>query len=222
MKKIILICLSVLLLNVNNIIAQKDTINVQDDLLGSLTSDSSNQEKLLPDHMILTQRILWGKKGLMRNFDAFELTPEKRAHELKIRRTMLVSHQILGSLTSLGMIAQGIVGAKLYNGDRSLKDLHGGLAAGVDIGYFTTASLSLFAPPKMLNERKGFSSIKIHKYLAVIHMTSMIVTNILADQVESEGNLPPSKHVLQMRKWHRAAAFTAFGAFLAAEVVIKF
>jgi len=213
MKKIFLIFFSLLLLIINNIIAQKDTVKVEDDLLSSLTSDSSNQEKLLPDHIIFTQRLLWGKKGLMRNFDAFELTPEKRAHELKIRRTMLVSHQILGSLTSLGMLAQGIVGTKLYNGDRSIKDLHKGIAAGVNIGYFTTASLSLFAPPKMLNERKGFSSIKIHKYLAVIHITSMILTNVLADQTQNNPKI---------QKWHRAAAFTAFGAFLAAEVVIKF
>ncbi len=222
MKKIFFICLGSLLLNINNIIAQKDTVNVQDDLLSSLTSDSSNQEKLLPDHIILTQRILWGKKGLMRNFNAFELTPEKRAHELKIRRTMLVFHQMMGALTSMGMIAQGIVGSKLYNGDRSLKDLHGGLAVGVDISYFTTASLSLFAPPKMLNERKGYSSIKVHKWLAVIHMTSMLATNILASQVETERRQLPNKHTLQMRKWHKAAAFTAFGAFLAAEVIIKF
>jgi len=222
MKKIFLLFFTLFLLIINNLIAQKDTIKVEDDLLNSLTSDSSNQEKLLPDHMIITQRILWGKKGLMRNFNTFELTPEKRANELKIRRTMLVTHQVLGTLTSLGMIAQGIVGSKLYNGDRSLKDLHEGIAAGVNIGYFTTAALSLFSPPKMFNERKGFSSIKIHKYLAIIHMTSMIATNILADQLESEGNLPPSNHVLQMRKWHRAAAFTAFGSFFAAEIVIKF
>lgn len=213
MKKIFLIFISLLLLNINNIIAQKDTIKVEDDLLGSLNSDSSNQEKLLPDHIIITQRLLWGKKGLMRNFNTFELTPEKRDHELKIRRTMLVAHQIIGSLTSLGMLAQGIVGSKLYNGDRGLKDLHGNIATGVDISYFTTASLSLFAPPKMLNERKGYSSIKIHKYLAIIHMTSMVLTNILADQAENNPKI---------QKLHRATAFTAFGAFLAAEVIIKF
>ena len=74
MKKIFLIFFSLLLLIINNIIAQKDTVKVEDDLLSSLTSDSSNQEKLLPDHIIFTQRLLWGKKGLMRNFDAFELT----------------------------------------------------------------------------------------------------------------------------------------------------
>ena len=47
----------------------------------------------------------------------------------------------------------------------------------------------------------------------MIHMASMIATNILADQ--TEGNP-------KIQKWHRAAAFTAFGAFLAAEIVIKF
>jgi len=203
----------IIFLNYSNIIAQNDTTKIQDDLLSSLSNDSTATPELLPQHMFPTQRILWGKKGLMRNINYFKLTPEERDKELKIRRVMLVSHQIIGSLTSLGMIAQGIVGAKLYNGDRSVKDFHEGLAAGVDIGYFTTASLSLFAPPRMLSERKGFSSIKAHKYLAILHLTSMIATNILADGAE---------HSEQIRKWHRAAAFTAFGSFLAAEIVIKF
>ncbi|MBI5541879.1 MAG: hypothetical protein HY951_17615 [Bacteroidia bacterium] len=212
MKKIFIVLIITLLAFGHNLFAQKDTIP-QDDLLGSLTLDSTIQQQLLPDKMIFTQRILWGKKGLMRNFNAFELTPEKRAKELKLRRTMLVTHQMLGALTSLGMIGQGIVGTKLINGDQNIKDLHEGLAAGVNIAYFTTASLSLFAPPKMLSERKGYSSIKVHKYLAMVHLAGMIATNILAEQ--AEGNP-------QMQKWHRAAAFTAFGAFLAAEIVIKF
>jgi hypothetical protein len=149
----------------------------------------------------------------MRNFDAFELTPEKRQRELKLRRTMLVAHQACGALTSLGMISQGIVGSQLYNGKTNLRDLHEGLATGVNIAYITTASLSLFAPPKMLNERKKTGTITIHKYLALLHMSGMIATNILASQLETKPEL---------KNWHRAAAFTTFGAFLAAEVVIKF
>ena len=153
----------------------------------------------------------------MRNFNAFELTPEKRQNELKVRRTMLVAHQIMGMATLGGMIAQGIVGAKLYNAGpsnyRSLKNTHEALAAGVNFGYFSTAALSLFAPPKMLNERKGYSSIKLHRGLAIIHMSAMIATNILAGQLESNPNLKP---------YHRAAAFTAFGAFAASMIVIKF
>jgi hypothetical protein len=65
----------------------------------------------------------------------------------------------------------------------------------------------------MLNERKGYSSIKIHKYLAMIHFAGMIATNILADFTEGD---------IKMQKIHRAVAFTTFGAFLAAEVIIKF
>jgi len=204
----------IILLSCGYLLAQKkDTVPQQDDLLNSLTADSTKPQKLLPDHIILTQRILWGQKGLMRGINTFKLTPENRAHELKIRRTMLICHQVMGSITSLGMIWQGIVGAKLYNGDRSLKDLHEALGVGVNISYFSTAAFTLFAPPKMLDERKGYSSIKVHKWLAIVHMSGMIATNILAGQLESHPEL---------KTWHRAAAFTAFGAFFLAEGVIKF
>jgi len=195
---------------------KKDTTATVD-LLGEMNQSGQEKVKLLPDKIIFTQRIFWGEKGLMRNFNAFELTPEKRQKELKVRRTMLVAHQIMGMATLGGMIAQGIVGAKLYNAGpgnyRSLKNTHEALAAGVNFGYFSTAALSLFAPPKMLNERKGYSSIKLHRGLAIIHMSAMIATNILAGQLESNPSLKP---------YHRAAAFTAFGAFAASMIVIKF
>ena len=193
--------------------AQNDTTKVQDDLLSSLSTDSANVQKLLPDHILITQRLLWGNKGLMRNFNRFELTPENRAHELKVRRTMLVCHQAMGALTVLGLIGQGIIGSQLYNGKESIRDLHEGFAMGVNITYGTTAALSLFSPPKMLNERKGYSSIKIHRALAIVHMSSMIATNILAGQIESHPEL---------KNWHRAAAFTWLGSLVAAELIIKF
>lgn len=185
------------------------TVNLLDDL--SLTTETSN--KLLPENFLFTQKILWGKKGLMRNFDRFELTPEKRQKELNLRRTMLVTHQVMGFVTLGGMIAQGIVGAKLYKGDQNLKGTHEALAAGVNIAYFSTAALTLFAPPKMLNERKGYSSIKLHRTLAIVHLSSMIATNVLAGMLEDNPNLRP---------YHRAAAFTAFGSFALSVVAIKF
>jgi len=197
--------------------AQKDTTSV--DLLGEMNKSGQEQTKLLPDKIIFTQRLLWGEKGLMRSFNAFELTPEKRQHELKVRRAMLVAHQIMGFATLGGMIAQGFVGAKLYNQeqngnfDQNLKDTHEALASAVEIGYFTTASMSLFAPPKMLNERKGYSSIKLHKALAMVHFTGMVTTMILAGQLENNPDL---------KRYHRAAAYTTFGAFAASMIVIKF
>lgn len=196
--------------------AKKDTTATVD-LLGEMNQTVTQKEKLLPDKILFTQRIFWGEKGLMRTFNAFELTPEKRMKELKVRRTMLVTHQIMGMLTLGGMIAQGFVGAKLYHATGSdyqnIKDTHEALATAVEIGYFSTASLSLFAPPKMLNERKGYSSIKLHKVLAMVHFTGMITTMVLAGQLESNPDLKP---------WHRAAAFTTFGAFTASMIVIKF
>ncbi|MEK6615256.1 MAG: hypothetical protein AABZ32_03970, partial [Bacteroidota bacterium] len=213
-RKLFFFFVATLLLACSQLYAQNDTVKVEDDLLNSLLSDSANKQKLLPDRMMFTQRLLWGKQGLMRKFTAYELTPEERTRELKIRRTMLICHQVLGGITSLGMIGQGIVGSKLYNGDNSIKDMHGALAAGINITYFSTAAMALFAPPKMLNERKGYSSIKIHKWLAVIHLTSMLATNILADQIEENRNP-------QLRKWHKTAAYTLFGSFLAAQIVIE-
>ena len=195
---------------------QKDTTATVD-LLGEMNNTSQEKAKLLPDKIMITQRLLWGEKGLMRTFNAFELTPEKRQHELKVRRTMLVAHQVLGMVTLGGMVAQGIVGAKLYNAGpsnyKSLKDTHEILASAVNVSYFSTAALSLFAPPKMLNERKGYSSIKLHRGLAVVHLSAMIATNILSGMLESNPDLKP---------YHRAAAYTAFGAFAASMIVIKF
>ncbi len=206
---LVIFCLSIFWFNTKAQLDTTQTLNLLDELMES----SSDTVKLLPDHFIFTQRLMWGERGLMRNFNAFELTPEERQKELKIRRTMLAAHQVAGFATLGAMVAQGIVGSKLYNGNNNLRETHEALAAGINIGYFTTASLSLFAPPKMLDERKGYSSIKVHKALAFVHMAGMITTNILAGQLESNPDLKP---------YHRAAALTTFGAFAASMIIIKF
>lgn len=192
--------------------AQTDSTQ-NNSLLQELNASTADQEKLLPNKMMITQRMLWGEKGLMRKFNRFELTPEKRQNELKLRRTALAAHQVLGFATLGGMLAQGIVGSRLYNGDYNLKDTHEALGAAVNFTYFTTASLSLFAPPKLIDERKGYSSIKVHKWLAVVHMSAMIATNVLANRIEDRPEL---------KSYHRAAAYTAFGAFAASMLIIKF
>ncbi|NOZ45979.1 MAG: hypothetical protein GXO79_04270 [Chlorobi bacterium] len=194
------------------LIAQVDTTQSLS-LLNEVLTENNDNMVLLPENFLFTQKILWGNNGLMRNLKYFKLTPLNRQNELKIRRIMLVSHQALGFATLGGMVAQAIVGTQLYNGNIKLKDTHEIIAAGVNFGYFTTAGLSLLAPPKMVKERKGFSSIKLHKALAIIHLTSMITTNILANLIEGNPNLRP---------YHKAAAFTAFGSYAAAMIAIKF
>lgn len=189
--------------------SQQDSTAV--DLLAELESQQQTAP-LLPNSMLITQRILWGNHGLMRNFKKFELTPENRQSELNLRRTMFKAHQVIGFATLAGMIGQGIVGSRLYKGNYDVKDLHEGLAVAVNTGYFTTAGLSLLSPPKAVDERKGFSSIKAHKLLAVLHLSGMILTNVLADEASDP----------DIRPLHRAAAFTAFGAYAASIIVIKF
>lgn len=197
--------------------AAADTVPTTGDNLLAELADSTKPDELLPHKMIFTQRAFWGPKGLLRTSNVAPLTPEGRAKELKIRRTMLVTHQVMGFMTLGGFVAQGLVGANLYHasGDRyrRLQSAHEALATGVNISYSTTALLSLLAPPKMVGERRGLSSIKLHKYLAMIHIAGMITTNILANSLEGNPQLKP---------YHRAAAYTTFGAYALSVVAIKF
>jgi hypothetical protein len=57
------------------------------------------------------------------------------------------------------------------------------------------------------------SSVKIHRWLAIVHMSGMIATNILANNIDANPSLKP---------YHRAAAYTTFASFAASMVVITF
>ena len=184
-----------------------------DDIFGSIEQEEIMP--LLPDKMLFTQRILWGENGLVRKAKLAPLTPMQRSREIELRRKMLVAHQALGYVTLASMIAQGILGGQLYNCDscpsgeyNRLKQAHETMAAVVNVSYFTGAGLSLFAPPPLINRtEKGLSSARAHKWLASIHFSAMVATNLLA---ESDTEL------------HRIAAYTAFGSFATATLVLTF
>lgn len=180
----------------------------QEQDLFMLLDNSIEETPLLPQRMVFTQKLLWGEKGLLRTTGIAPLSMEQRQKELKLRRVMLTTHQVLGYATLAAMVAQGIIGGKLYNGDYELYQLHKDMATVVNVGYFTTAGLSLFTPPPLINKKvKGFSSIKAHKTLATIHFSAMVATNIYKDK---------NKEV------HKAAAYTAFGSYAMAVLVFKF
>ncbi len=180
----------------------------QEEDLFMLLDNSIEETPLLPQRMVFTQKLLWGEKGLLRTTGIAPLSMEQRQKELKLRRVMLTTHQVLGYATLAAMVAQGIIGGKLYNGDYDLYQLHKDMATVVNVGYFTTAGLSLFTPPPLINKKiKGFSSIKAHKTLATIHFSAMVATNIYKDK---------NKEV------HKAAAYTAFGSYAMAILVFKF
>jgi len=179
----------------------------KDDLFNMIEQEEKKIE-LLPEKMIFTQSLLWGKKGLFRKTGISPLNLENRQKELKIRKTMLTTHQAIGYLTLASMIAQGIIGGKLYNGDESLRSTHNTMGKVVNIGYFTGAGLSLFSPPPLINKKvKGFNSIKAHKILATVHFSAMIATNYYKNKNKSN---------------HKAAAYTAFASYATAVLVIKF
>lgn len=188
-----------------------------DDLLTGLTDSTEIAQPLLPRKMLFTQRAFWGPKGLLRVMNVAPLTPEGRTKELNIRRTMLITHQIGGFVTLAGFVAQGLLGAKLYNAKgqeyADTKKWHERSATFINIAYGTTLALSLTTPPPLIGARKGFTSIKLHKYLAVVHLTGMIATNVLAQMISGNPELKP---------YHRAAAYTTFGAYAASVVALTF
>ncbi|MEK9609088.1 MAG: hypothetical protein VW058_05395 [Flavobacteriaceae bacterium] len=181
----------------------------RDALLEGLFEDEmSVEQQVLPQKMIFTQSVLWGKNGLFRKTGISKLSIAQRQKELKVRNVMLKTHQIIGYLTLAGMVAQGIMGGRLYNGDYKLYDAHKTMGEWVTASYFTGAGLSLFAPPPLVRKKtKGFNSIKVHKWLAYIHFSGMIATNAWSKDD---------------RDWHKYAAYTTFASYATAVLVFKF
>ncbi|MAU59000.1 MAG: hypothetical protein CMC33_05015 [Flavobacteriaceae bacterium] len=183
-------------------------ISQEIDLFNQIETDDLKQSKLLPDKMVFTQRFLWGEKGLARVLKISTLNIKNRERELKLRRAMLKTHQYIGFITLGGMIYQGILGGKLYNGDYSVYDKHKKIGELSTIAYFTGAGLSLFTPPPLINKKiKGFNSIKAHKILAMIHFPAMVSTNVFKKK---------------NKKIHKYSAYTAFASYATAIIVFKF
>jgi len=189
----------------------------QDDLLNDLMKEQDTTTELLPKKMLLTQRVLWGQKGLLRPISP--LTATNREKELKLRRGMLVAHQVLGFVTLGGMVGQGITGTMLYKNKPNVGEIHKNLAVAINTTYSATAIMSLFTPPPLINRDKKLSAIRLHKWLAVVHMGGMIGTNILANAMEESKNIDDYN---RLKKFHRAAAFTTFASYAAAVITIKF
>ena len=200
MKKIIFLSLFIF----QAVVAQERDVLLE----GLFEQEMTMEEELLPQKMIFTQSLLWGKNGLFRKTGISKLSIEQREKELKVRNVMLKSHQIIGYLTLAGMVAQGIMGGRLYNGDYELYDAHKTLGQCVTASYFIGAGLSLFAPPPLVKKKmKGFNSIKAHKWLAYLHFSGMIATNAWSKED---------------RDWHKYAAYTTFASYASAVLVFKF
>ena len=179
------------------------------DLFSDLRLESEVDISLLPKRMVFTQKLFWGENGLLRKINLSPLNQEQRQKELKLRRVMLKTHQIIGFVTLAGMITQGFLGGKLYkNWNIDRYNAHKTIGNLTSVSYFTGAGLSLFSPPPLINKKyKGLNSIKAHKYLASLHFSAMIATNFFKNK---------------NRKIHKYSAYTAVGSFAAAIMVFKF
>lgn len=207
--KIHFLTILLILLISNQLYSQNDT-TLQFNALDTNQIDSSI---LLPQKMLITQSLLWGKNGLLNNTFGNGDRLKERTIQLNIRRKMLNVHQLGGFLTLGGMLAQGIVGSQLYRGDYKVKELHENLGTAINVSYGITAMNSLFTPPAVFQRDKKISSMRLHKWLAVVHLSGMIATNILGNRIEQDITLKP---------WHRAAAYTTFASMATSMIVIKF
>ena len=96
-----------------------NTVQAQtDSLLQTLLVDEKIDSQLIaPKKMLFTQQLIWGNNGILKNrYGSTQDLVERRKIDLRIRRKMLQLHQIGGFVTLGGMVAQGIIGSKLYTG----------------------------------------------------------------------------------------------------------
>ena len=160
----------------------------------------------LPANMPFSKKILWGENGLARKFN---LAPESRAQEIKLRSEMLQLHQ------KLGLINLGLMGVQMYLGnsmydknDRNNASAHRYLGYSTFSIYMTTAGLQFFAPPAF-RYSKGYSSIKVHRYLSYIHFAGMILTPISGYYVANNPN-PNNTRPMELHKNITTITFSTY------------
>ena len=149
-------------------------LNAQDEL-------NIQNEEFMPLHT----RILWGEKGLIRKMN---LAPETRRAELKLRTKMLQNHQKL-AMVSLGLLAyQYSLGQQVIDSGFAPKytSAHRKYSTVTWGFYMTSASLSYFAPPALVYEKR-VSSMKIHRWLSYIHFAGMISLPVLGKNISKSG-----------------------------------
>jgi len=154
--------------------------------------------------MPFSKKILWGENGIIRKLN---LAPASRVEELKLRSNMLQLHQKLGLLNVGLMGIQMYLGSDMYNkGNRDNSTSHHYLGYSTFSIYMTTAGLQFFSPPRF-RYSKGYSPIKIHRYLSYIHFAGMILTPITGYYTAHRPNDP------RPYKLHRSIASITFSSY---------
>lgn len=155
----------------------------------------------LPPGMPLHTRLFWGDRGLVRTLG---LAPETRSGELRLRRSMLQWHQRMGLLTFSALTTQVVLGellaanpARYYE---NLRPVHRMLGYATFGTYMTTASLSVFAPPAR-RYSDGFNSIRLHRWLALVHFAGMAVQPWLGTRLSNATSAEAYDRRLNRHRW---------------------
>jgi hypothetical protein len=168
------------------------------------------KDPLLPDIMGPGEKLMWGEHGWMRAIAGLPLNEESREKEMGIRRTMLNLHQAGGYVTLASMLATAFCGQMIINGNYSYEKYKAPLAWTTVGLYFTTAAFSLLSPPPIIR-RPGFSSLTVHKSLAWVHFSGMMITPILGTLIEDKRDL---------QVFHQTAGYVTTAAFAGAMLSI--
>lgn len=189
---------------------------ISDDTAGGLsfsTADSlysQPKQQLLPDKISFMEKFLWGENGLVRKIGVEPpLTVPVREREIKIRRSMLIAHQIGGFTTLALMLAAAYYGQRTIdaNGNRSLGRIHSSLIGATIASYTATGLLAVLSPPPLIRGHEG-GTTGIHKTLAWIHLIGMIVTPILANNIAGRKFFNMDKaHIHQISGYITTAVF---------------
>ena len=177
-----------------------------------MAEEAETPESLLPQHYLFTQKWLWGENGSKRKNGKYPLTIEGRDHEMDIRENRNKWHRIAGYTAIAGMAGAAVFGQMTADG-KNTATYHQVFLGVANIAYFTALDLAIFSPPPMHDRESGLTTFKVHQTLAIVHLASMLATDILGAMIENNRDMIP---------YHRAAAITAITSLLAAEIVINF
>ncbi len=195
------------------------------DSLTVIALDSAAKpEPLLPEILSPGEHLIWGEHGMMRRTGIYPLTLESREKELGLRRTMLTVHEVGGFVTLGAMLATVTYGQLALNGYTSLGSVHKTLASATIASYFLTAGLSLLCPPPLVR-RKEWNTVSIHKGLAIVHFSGMILTPLLANGIASRDRGSGMSNVQINRdkaRVHQISGYITTAAFASAMAVITF
>ncbi len=174
---------------------------------------------LLPDHISPIEKLLWGEHGWVRSLASDPLNKEDREKEMRVRRAMLTTHQIMGFCTLGSLITTLVYGQMVLDGRGDMRRSHFMWADISIASYSLTALLALASPPPLVR-RPGWNTIKWHKALACVHFTGMVLTPILGSIIK--GQIRQGENPVGLERFHQISGYVTTSALAAAMMVVTF